>query len=141
MKVREWGERQSLLLRGGEDCTGERVLAPLFRGRGQGEQISGCRTGHWKHVAQFQLPFGERASLVESKGSDTGESFERRAALDEHAGTSEPAERGDDRCRSRENQGTGTGHDEDRQRGVDGDVRRGAECRPGRFGYRGASFS
>ena len=57
-------------------------------------------------VAQFELPLGQGAGLVEGEGVDLGQPFQGGAALDQHAGACQPAQGGDDGRGRGQDQGT-----------------------------------
>ena len=99
-----------------QDEPGERMFAALLRRRGDGQHILDISPLKRRDVAEFQRPFGQRAGLVEGEGVDAGQPLQGRAALEQHAGAGQPAQRGDDRRRRRQDQGARAGDHQHRQR-------------------------
>ena len=99
-----------------QDDPGQRVFAALLRRRGHGQQLVGGCALKGYDFSDFQPALGERAGLIEGEGVDAGQSLQGRAALEQHAGPRQPAQRRQDRRRRRQDQGARTGHHQHRQR-------------------------
>ncbi len=82
-----------------------------------------------KHVGDRHAAVRQRPGLVEGDAADRAEPLEMRAALDEHALARGRRQRRDDRDRRRDHERARTGDDQQRQRAIDPDGKRGARCR------------
>ena len=106
---------------------GQRMFAALL-GRGRGaEQFVGADAGSGTRSPSSSRPSVSVPVLSKATGADAGQPFQGRAALDEHAGARQPAQRRDDAAGVARIKAHGTGHDQHRQCRINRPAERPAE--------------
>ena len=113
-------ERNAVRGRARDDGAADRMLrARLERGRQLQESRSGGAPFERRHADDVELPFGQRAGLVERDAAHVRQTLEVRAPFDQHALARRGGERGDDRDRRRNDQRARARDDEQHERAVD----------------------
>src|SRR5215471_19709163 len=102
-----------------EDSTGQGMRAMRFQRRRTREQLLDRMPMQRNDLLHGGLPVGQRASLVEGDGPQTGRGFERGATLDEHTSAGGGGKTGDHAHRGRQDERTGTGDYQEHQTFVD----------------------
>ena len=117
-----------------QDGTCQGMHAVRFQRRGMGEQVTLGMTVEGEDFLHRRAPMGQRARLVESDDAEACRGLQVRPAFDQHA----PSGRGRESChdahRCGDDQGTGTGNDQDDQRFIEPRPPRTAEQQWGQHG-------
>ena len=128
LEVRERARHEAALVRGADDCPGERMLGSLLqRGRQREEIVLAARERN--HGGHLRASFGQRAGLVEGHRPDRRRLLEMRASLDEHPRGRRAAERRHDRHGRGDHERARAGEDQQRERAVERRRERAAEQR------------
>ena len=90
------------------------MVAVLFRGRGQAEQLGGLGPIEGREAAHRQLARGERAGLVEDERVDSGGQLDISHVLDQDAEACRRGQCGHHGGGRGQDKGAGAGHDEHR---------------------------
>ena len=109
-------QRQLSFLRRVDDRSCQRMLAILFDGRRQSQQLVVGDVADRMDGDQLRPALGERAGLVDHQRVDLFELFERGCIFHEHAFARPAADADHDRHRRGQAQRTGTGDDQHRHR-------------------------
>ena len=102
----------------GDHGAGDGMLGSRFHRRGRGQRVGGGAGRVLDHRDDARLPAREGAGLVERDGAHTGQPFQVRATLDQHAASGRRGQRCDDRDWRGDDQRARARHHQQDQRAI-----------------------